>query len=767
MYSTTMLVAVFYIIGIYSADCMGFSAIFFLFLMLLICSALKNHFRSLLLLASFAVFLGIIRFGSVCDAPLLRNFSDKYVQAEGVIYSQMAESSGEYKNKYTLKLDTISYIGTTYKANGKIILNTKELFEFGDRVKVSGFFSEISEVNNEYEYDFSTYYKSRGIYARIVAREAYKTGESFLLTPEFLAGKIKARVSDVISSHYKGNRAAFLKAILLGDKSGFDRDYKEMLIRTGVYRSLYSPHMHIYFIFLLAGIFCRERKSRERLAVILLLLYALFNSISPTVIKACTISVLLIFRKEIFGFADKLQILSLIVLVLTLADPLLCFNSGFIVSVVSTVLVYFSYSPIYRTISAFLAKRRIRAPKLCGVLTIWFILTVGTMPVCAVFYNGVSMYSSLYSSLMLPVAAVLILTAAPALFLLNFISDVHNIGLISDLILRFIEILPRFAEKLPFSFLQLRTPELREILIFYIGWWIFLRLLSGDFKTNKTKILITVAAALVVLGFSSHSINTLSVNFVNVGQGDGAVLHTTRGETVIIDGGGAADYEENYNVGEQVFVPYLVSHGFTHIDVAILSHYHKDHAEGIIAAAEKLKINTLVMPDADPENKYRKRLEELSEEKKFRIEYLSAGDEIRFKSGLLIKFLAPNSEQEKSDELNDTSLVAHITYGEFDALFTGDSTDKINSSYPKDVELLKVAHHGSATSGDEEYISHIRPKYAVISVGEDNSYGLPDYEVVDGLKRYGAKVLRTDKSGDIRFKVKKDGKITYKTLKGE
>ena len=214
-------------------------------------------------------------------------------------------------------------------------------------------------------------------------------------------------------------------------------------------------------------------------------------------------------------------------------------------------------------------------------------------------------------------------------------------------------------------------------------------------------------------------------------------------------------------------MPYLVSHGFGNIDVAILSHYHKDHAEGIIAAAEKLKINTLVMPDADPENKYRKRLEELSEEKKFRIEYLSAGDEIRFKSGLSIKFLAPDSEQEKSDELNDTSLVAHITYGEFDALFTGDSTDKINSSYPEGVELLKVAHHGSATSDCEEYISHIRPEYAVISVGEDNSYGLPDYEVVDRLKRYGAKVLRTDKSGDIRFKVKKDGKITYKTLKGE
>lgn len=762
MYSTIMLTAVFYIIGIYSADFIGLSATFFLSLALLICGVFKSRIKGLLLLAAMSVCLGVLRFGIADDTPLLRYFSDRYVQAEGVIYSQATESGGEYKNKYTLKLDTISCVGDTYKADGKVIIHTRENFDFGDRVLVSGFVSEISSINNEYEYDFYAYYKSRGIYGRIVAREAQKIGEAFSFSPEFLAGEIKAKLSNVISLHYEGNRGAILKAILLGDKSGFDRDYKEMLIRTGIYRSLYSPHIHISFIFLMAGIFCRERKSRERLAVILILVYALFNSISPTVIKACSVSVLLIFRKEIFGFADKLQVLSMVVFVLTLADPMLCFNSGFVVSVLSTVLVYLSYPTVYKKVSAILAKRKIRATMLCRVITIWLIFTVGTMPVCALFYNGVSVYSSLYSVLMLPVTIVLGLISVPAIMF-----GANNINSVFDWILHLAEILPEFADKLPLSFLRLSTPTIREILIFYIGWWIFMRLLAGKFNTDKTKILITVAAALVVLGFSSHSINTLSVNFVNVGQGDGAVLHTTRGETVIIDGGGAADYEENYNVGEQVFVPYLVSHGFGDIDVAILSHYHKDHAEGIIAAAEKLKINTLVMPDADPENKYRKRLEELSEEKKFRIEYLSAGDEIRFKSGLSIKFLAPDSEQEKSDELNDTSLVAHITYGEFDALFTGDSTDKINSSYPQGVELLKVAHHGSATSDSEEYVSHIRPEYAVISVGEDNSYGLPDYEVVDRLKRYGAKVLRTDKSGDIRFKVKKDGKITYKTLKGE
>ncbi len=766
MFSTTMLVAVFYILGIYLADNIGFSATFFLFLFLLISAMVKNHFRRTLFIAAFALLIGVLRYGAACDAPLVRQFPDKYVTAEGTIFSKGTESEGEYKNRYILKLDAVSYIGTTYKTSHRIIINTKEAFEFGDRVRVSGFVSEISGINNEFEYDFSAYYKSRGIYARIVARKAENIGKDFSWTPEFLAGKIKNYIGNVISHHYQGNRAALLKAVLLNDKSDFDKDYEEMLIRTGIYRSLYSPFMHISLIFLLAGLLRRQRADRERLAVILILVYALFNSVSPTIIKACAVSVLIIFRKEILGFADKLEVLSLIVLVLILADPMLCFSSGFVISVMSTVLVYFSYEPIYRKISKFLAKRKLHAPKLCGVLTIWLILTVGTAPVCAMIYNGVSVYSVLFSTLMLPIIGVIAATSAPAILLFALSGSGKGVAVLSNLILQGLEFSTRLAGRLPFSFLELRVPSAREIVIFYILWWIFLQWMSGRVRANKTKILATVAVALMALGISRYSVNTLLVNFVNVEQGDGAVLHTTRGETVLIDGGGAPDYQDGFNLGEEVYVPYLVAHGFTDIDVAILSHCHKDHAEGIVAAAKKLKINTVVMPDTPPDNEYRKELEVLAKERKFKIEYLSAGDEIRFKSGLKIRFLEPQKGQGKGEELNDSSLVAHITYGEFDALFTGDSTGKINDSYPKDVELLKVAHHGSDTASDKEYIDYVSPEYAVISVGEDNPYGLPDLKVLERLSGCGAKILRTDKLGDIRFKIKKDGEIIYNTLKG-
>jgi len=235
----------------------------------------------------------------------------------------------------------------------------------------------------------------------------------------------------------------------------------------------------------------------------------------------------------------------------------------------------------------------------------------------------------------------------------------------------------------------------------------------------------------------------------------------------LIDGGGSAEYESNYNIGKRVFVPYLASHGFSDIDVAIVSHCHKDHIEGIIAAAESLKIDTVVMPKTHIDTQYGIRLLKIAEDRGIAVEFLSAGDKIIFNSGLCISFISPDSTQSESDELNDTSLVAHVTYGEFSALFTGDSTDEISNAYPENVDILKVAHHGSDNQTSREYLERVNPTYAVISVGENNSYNLPSGNVLNRLKENGTTVLRTDKMGDIQFKIRKDGTLSYKTLKGE
>ncbi len=773
MFSVCMITAVAYILGILLSHTIGMTSVLSIFIGMLAVFLIRLLSRkencAVILLLALVFGFGGIRYFSASENRLYYEFPDKYVTVTGVISSSPSQSTGTYKYRYILKAETISYLDTAYEINQSIIINTQNRFDYGDRIIASGFLSEIEGINNEYEYDYSLYYKSRGIYARLIAREIDKIGEHSSLNPLFWIGRLRSGASRIIEQSFHGNTAALLKAIIAGDKTGFSDDYLNLLIRTGVQRSLYAPFIHIILIMFLVNLFMgsAKKKSRDTLAIALLSAYALINSASPTALKAAFVIGLVLARKSLFGFADKIDTLSIVVLSMTLIDPLLCFSSGFMMSVISTFMVCTSFPVLYPKIQRAFSKRRMLNRKLVRIIAIWVIFIIGTLPFSAYYFNGISLYSVFVTPLLMPLIFVILLLSPVLLLSLAVYGSAPIIGDIVTGITSVIKITPYVIQKLPFCYLTIRTPTILFMITFCLGWWIFIRWLKSQFDTNTTKILIVITSALIAVSVLDYEPNTLSINFVNVGQGDGAVLHTSIGETILIDGGGSADYQTGYNVGERVFLPYLISHGFTSIDVAIVSHYHKDHVEGIIAAAENLSINTLILPDSSPDNQYRMKLEEIARKRNIKTEYLMLGDEIQFRSGLSVKFLAPDLSQLRSSDLNDTSLVAEIRYGDFCALFTGDSTDLIDETYPTDIDLLKVAHHGSGFATFADYVLHLSPDFAIISVGKENSYGHPSSEVVHRLKAEGAQILRTDISGDIRFKIKKSGKIKYNTLKGD
>lgn len=772
MFSEYMIICIFYILGIIISKIFDMSGALFLTLLIFTVALVRiinKKPQALGILLLSAVFLfGSVRYFGESQNRLYQEFPEKYVTVSGTIYSDSSSNDGGYKNRYILKPDTISYMNKTAKTNKKIILYTKETFSFGTKITASGFLNEIDGIDNEYEFDFSTYYKSKGILASLTAYEIKEIGKDFSFTPEFLVGKARYLVADVIDNHFSGNSAAFLKAIVTGSKNGFSNDYITLLIHTGVYRILYTPFIHISLIFFLATLLPLNKKRRNYFAATLLILYAIANSSSPSITKAALLCVLFLLGKQIFGFGNKMDTLSKTALVMTISNPLLCFNSGFLMSVASTVILYVSYRPLHMWFLRLFAKHKLAGRLfLSKAAALWTTFLIGTLPISAYLFSGVSVYSVIFTIFATPVIIAILILSPFMLLSFGIFGASPLLAPAIGKLIDFVAFLPNITAQLPAYYIDLKTPKISEIVTFYLLWWVLLRVVDLKLKTKKTAVILAF-----VIGFSISALpfcepGTLSVYFVNVGQGDGAVLHTRRGETVLIDGGGSATYEASYNIGERVYLPYLISHGLTDIDVAIVSHCHKDHIEGIIAAAERLKIKTIVMPNADQKNQYRVQLEEIAEEKGITVEYLSAFDEILFKSGLCIKFIAPNNAQLASDDPNDTSLVAHVTYGEFSALFTGDSTDKISDAYPSDINLLKVSHHGSDTATSKEYLDRLHPEYAVISVGENNSYNLPSDNVIARLRQSGAKILRTNRHGDIQFKIKKNGKISYKTLKGE
>lgn len=717
-----------------------------------------------LLFAVIVFALGGVRYYQANSNRLYYELPDKYVTLGGTVNSiPQKTDSGKYK--YLLTADSAEYMGKTYKIRQEILLYSKEPAEYGDIMSVKGFLSELPEKMNQSDFDTAMYYKSKGVYNRIDADEAVKTGEMHSASPVFLFGKLKSEIYKIIDANYTRDAGALLKAIIIGCKSDFSDDYYRLLLKTGMLRFLYAPFIHIYMIFFVIGLLSMlEKKIRDTLAVILLTLYALANSGSFIIAKAAIVSLMLIAERRIFGYSSALHTISAAVLGMLLINPLLCYNNGFVMSVVSALLMYLLYAPIEDKTKPFFDRLHI-GKSLRHALIVWVTITVGTLPLAAFYFNGISVYNIIFTLLAVPCIMMILLLSPLLLAMLALFGAAPLIGDTVGVVLYFIKSMPYAVQKLPGYYVMLKTPSILTIIDFYLALWIFARWLKNRHDTDFTKILACALAGFVVCGIMTYDFGALNIYFVNVGQGDGAVLHTARGETVLIDGGGAPVYK-TYNIGEKIYVPYLISRGFTDIDVAVVSHYHKDHVEGIIAAAENLKINTLVMPDSEKGGEYRTKLEEIARKKKIKIEYLRESDEIRFKSGMTMKLIAPSEGMLKSKDLNTTSIVLHVKYGEFDALFTGDSADNRVSEYPKNAELLKVPHHGSKTASSAEYVAWVNPRFAVISVGANNTYGLPKEEVVNRYRRAGSQIMCTDELGDIRFTVDKKNNIKYDSYMG-
>ena len=240
----------------------------------------------------------------------------------------------------------------------------------------------------------------------------------------------------------------------------------------------------------------------------------------------------------------------------------------------------------------------------------------------------------------------------------------------------------------------------------------------------------------------------LKVEFFNVGQGDSVFIQTSQGHQILIDGGPDSSILEKI-AKEMPFWD-------RKIDVIILTHPEKDHMTGILEILQRYKADYFLWTGIEKQDAENKRLIELLKNSK-KVLNVFSGEKIKA-GGAEIDILYPFESlagEKTESSVNNTSIVAKLIYGKDLFLFTGDISSKAETQLTNSAELvkadvLKVAHHGSKYSSSEEFLENVRPEYAVISVGK-NTYGHPAPEVLQRLKKYDIKILRTDQNGDIKF----------------
>lgn len=496
----------------------------------------------------------------------------------------------------------------------------------------------------------------------------------------------------------------------------------------------------------------------------IILLIMSTNQHSSTFVKTSVVFICYQICLMRYGFIHVPEILPIAIFIILLFNPLYIFDIPFVMSISSTTLNF-----MFKTY--FLNKLHfIKYPFLRNTIVIWIINNILMLPIIAFFFDGISLYTFI-TIFTLPYIALIITIISPILLP---ISNIDFFKYILDFLLYLIDAVADFISALPFSYISLPSPSVLELTIWLCGILIFKYYITKNIKSNASVILITAMITLYTLfAFDKlYNINTLKIDFVNVGQGDASVISLPFRETIIIDGGGSSTIS-NYNVGDNIFLPYLEHHGFTKIDLIIVSHYHKDHVEGVISAIKSADIRCILMPDCDPNNIYRNQIELLAKEKNISVLYSKPGMNITFKSGLNIRILAPDfiGNNLAEDDLNYSSIIAEVNYGDFSALYTGDAPALIEKQLVKynrlkHYNLLKIAHHGSLSSSCDEFLDAVSPDYAVISVGKNNLFGHPSEEVLNSLAERNIPTLRTDKLNDIHIEVTKSGIKKLRHYKG-
>jgi competence protein ComEC len=642
-------------------------------------------------------------------------------------------------------------------------------YPMGSYLQIKGKLGMMEKADNPGQFDARSYYAARNVRYQIYAEEIMQITGSQNWFAE-IGYDIRCYLQESLSRLVSPEKAGIFAAMLLGKIDSMDPEWKMRFQMGGISHITAISGLHISFLG--TGIFlalCKLGTPIPAAAVlsgILLGGYSLLTGGSISTLRALFMFLAAIFAKVLGRTYDMLSALSLSAIVLVLLCPARAFDCSFLLSY-SAVLGIGVLFPVWM-------RDKIEG-KQSGILSIRRYLTVGlksgtaiflmTCPIILYYFFELSLYGIVLNLLVLPTAGIVLVSG-----LLG-----SGVGIFS-LLLGKLAILPgsilldvyylccRCMTQLPAGICILGRPKIWKILFYYA----VLFLACQVWRSEKSppfwrKGMYGILGMVFLFLFVWHPRSELEAAFLDVGQGDSVVVTSPQGHTYLLDGGSSSEKK----VGQYRILPYLKCQGIRQVDYMLVSHTDADHTGGLeeilrmIAANQtSLKVKYLLLPDWEgAENSEDMRnLREAGEQAGCRVIYVKRGDCIREKD-MQLTCLHPG-EKDGIDYVNQTnegSQVWKLEYGKIQALFTGDvegegETKLLETLEAGQMDFLKVAHHGSNSSTTEAFLQKTMPKIAVISCGENNSYGHPHPEVLDRLRKSGSVIFKTPDTGAITIR---------------
>lgn len=660
---------------------------------------------------------------------------------------------------------------------GVTIANAEREWPRGTRLRVVGKLRRPRTFANPGAWDHAAAQRRHGVRASVFLWDERSLSE--LAPSADVVDHTRDALEDWIARRTTDPARGYLTAVLLGATRSLEPDTRANLTRTGLAHVVSVSGFHVAvaagafvvclrWLLLRVGSLALGIDVRSVAAMAGLAPVAAYAAIAGGTVPATRsfltygiLVLVLIGRRPPDGF----RALALVALLIACGTPDVAADVSFELSFVAVAALL--------ALSIHMRRQREDRPR-GGARNAWWrtfvvvpimtalVASTATAPLTAWHFQQVSLIAPLANLLTLPLlgpatlvpglAALPLVALAPRVadLLLSVASAAASAGL---------ALAARLAA-IPGAAVSTPMPNLLEVTLSY-GWlgclWWHLRG-SADRRARRLVTALLVVLTVADLGFWvwERGFNSdLRVTFLSVGQGDAAVVELPRGGVMVIDGGGLPG---DFDPGERVIAPFLRSRKILRVDVLVLSHPQLDHFGGLAYLAKHFAPAELWSNGTRSASTAFARLDTALAEAGVRRVTLRRDLE-RIFGDVRAQILHPTTLDGLG--VNDASLVVRLVYGATSVLFTGDiqhvaEAEMLHVGRVPATDVLKVAHHGSATSSTGSWLAAARPRIAVVSSGEGNRFGFPAPAVVRRLQAVGARVWNTAEHGAVR--VASDGR---------
>lgn len=641
-----------------------------------------------------------------------------------------------------------------------------------------------SSQRNPGAFDYRSFLRQQGIYfTGKVKNSEWMTDDAELRSVDTVLSLID-RLRDIwreqVYQLFTSETAALIVAMTIGERSELSVELLERYQELGIVHLLAISGLHVGILFsTLYWLLTRFPVPIERVYTILIGIIPLYMLVSGTqvsVMRSGLMTILGLVLLRLRQTRHALLVLYAVYLLMLFLDPYWIMSIGFQLSFFVTFLLLTAFTPLSQFLQHFKMP-----PILASFLSVSILAQFASLPFLLYHFHSFSPYSLLINLLIVPLFSVFMI---PAAFFIPLISYLHP-GVVQlsvwvfERILQFVHHLLDFVAELPYAYLHTGPPPVWWLILYAGVLLVLLKWIENKPVRNVWLSVSCVPLLIGVLLVKPYFDSQAYVMVLDVGQGETTIIELPyRQEVVLIDLGGNTRIEQeewkkgkkNFEVGQDVLLPYLRYRGINKIDKIIISHGHYDHFGGIQGILGKIKIEQLIRSPVSPHSDFEEEWLKKVAEHGIPIHMVSRGARWERKQAAL-EVIFPSSVDRivTAQNIHDYNLVVYMQFYHTTFLWTGDvevsGEYEILDTYPHlQADLIKVAHHGSITSTSDEWLDRLRPKLAIISVGANNWYGHPHPDVLKRLEQRDIPVFRTDQHGGIMIQVNQQGTRLIPTM---